>query len=127
MTGQLPSLRARVPLTAGPVPARFEAFSSGKTRRGQRGCGRQTPVFDARYHGHVRIEYPLHPLFGEVGRVVRRVRYPLVACVEIQFGESLLSVPDWMTQADSCQQFTCGHDPVPSLDVLLRIIRFLDA
>jgi len=88
---------------------------------------RQSPVFDARYHGEVRIEYPLHPLFGKVGRVVRRVKYPHLACVEIQVGHSIVNVPHWMTRADLCQRLTCGHDPVPSLDSLLRILRLLDA
>ena len=31
-------------------------------------------VYDARYQGTVRIEYPIHPLFGLQGAVRRRVK-----------------------------------------------------
>lgn len=62
-----------------------------------------------------------------MGRVVRRVKYSHVACVEIQIGHSIVSVPQWMTQADLCQRFTYGPDPIPNVESLLQVLRLLDA
>ena len=87
---------------------------------------RQSDVFDARYHGQARIEYPLHPLFGRGGRVVRQVKYPQRTCLEIMIDHKIVNVARWMTRADLCQQLICGHDPVPDVKVLLRVLRLLD-
>lgn len=87
---------------------------------------RQTSVFDARYQGISRIEYPLHPLFGREGRVVRQVRYEYQTCVEIEIDQKTVCVARWMTRADLCQRFTCGHNPIPDCDSLLQILRLLE-
>jgi hypothetical protein len=81
---------------------------------------------DARYRGIARIEYPLHPLFGRQGKVVRRVRYDFGACLEVEVDEVIVNLPHWMTRADHCQRFACGFDPVPQLvEVLSQLL--LDA
>ena len=87
---------------------------------------RQTSVFDARYQGIARIEYPLHPLFGREGKVVRRVRYDFGVCLEVEIDEVIVNLPHWMTRADLCERFTCGLDPVPQLDALQQILKLLD-
>jgi hypothetical protein len=65
---------------------------------------RQTSVFDARYQGIARIEYPLHPLFGREGKVVRRVRYDFGTCHEVEIDEAIVNLPHWMTRADLCER-----------------------
>ena len=87
---------------------------------------RQTSVFDARYQGIARIEYPLHPFFGREGKVVRRVRYDFGTYLEVEIGQAIVNLPHWMTRADLCQRFKCGFDPVPQLDALRRILQLLD-
>jgi hypothetical protein len=87
---------------------------------------RQSDVFDARYHGHARIEYPLHPLFGREGRVVRQVKYAHLTCLEIMIDHKIVNVAQWMTRADLCRRLTCGHDPVPNLKSLLSVLRLLN-
>jgi hypothetical protein len=68
----------------------------------------------------------LHPLFGREGRVVRQVKYAHSTCLEIIIDQKIVNVARWMTRADLCQQLTCGHDPVPHLNSLLRVLRLLD-
>jgi hypothetical protein len=87
---------------------------------------RQTSVFDARYQGISRIEYPLHPLFGREGKVVRRVQYDFGTYLELEIDEAIVNLPHWMTRADLCERFTCGLDPVPQLDALRQILQLLD-
>lgn len=89
-------------------------------------CRRQTDVFDARYQGMARIEYPLHPLFGRVGKVVRRVRYDFGTYLELDIERAIVNLPLWMTRADLCRRFTCGLEPVPQLGDLLRVLRLLE-
>jgi hypothetical protein len=31
-----------------------------------------------------------------------------------------------MTHVEHCRQLTCGHDPVPTLPSLMRVLRWLD-
>lgn len=88
--------------------------------------GRQTSVFDARYQGIARVVYPLHPLFGREGKVVRRVRYSFGSCLEVKIDQAIVNLPHWMTRTDLCKRFTCGLDPVPQLDALRRILQLLD-
>jgi hypothetical protein len=87
---------------------------------------RQSSSFDARYQGIARIEYPLHPLFKREGRVVRRVQYPRLTCLELEIEQKIVIVAPWMTRADVCQRLTCGHDPIPQIDSLLQVLRLLD-
>ena len=90
-----------------------------------RSHARQSSVFDARYQGIARIEYPLHPLFGREGRVVRQVRYHSRTCLELEIDHSIVNVARWMTRADLCLHFTCGHEPTPDLEALMRVLRLL--
>ena len=83
-------------------------------------------VYDARYQGIATIEYPLHPLFERKGRVVRRVQYRNLTCLEIEIDQKIVNVACWMTRPDLCQRLTCGVDPVPEMDSLLQILRLLD-
>jgi hypothetical protein len=87
---------------------------------------RKSSVFDARYQGIARIEYPLHPLFEREGRVLRRVQYSLLTCLELEIDQKIVNVAQWMTRADLCQGLTCGHDPVPEINSLLQVLRLLD-
>jgi hypothetical protein len=68
----------------------------------------------------------LHPLFGREGRVIRQVKYAHSTCLEIRIDQKIICVARWMTRADLCRQLTCGHDPVPHLKSLLRVLRLLD-
>jgi len=88
---------------------------------------RQTSLTDARYQGICRIEYQLHPLFGREGKIVRQVRYDYCTCLEVEIDQVIVNVPHWMTRADLCRHFTCGHDPVPQLDALRQILQLLTA
>ncbi len=87
---------------------------------------RQTSVFDARYQGIAKIEYPLHPFFGKEGRVVRSVRYGFQTCLELEIDRKIVNVAQWMTRADLCTRFTCGLDPRPDLDALTQILTLLN-
>jgi len=87
---------------------------------------RPTSVFDARYQGIARIEYPLHPLFGREGKVVRQVRYDFATCLELEIDQAIVNVPRWMTDADLCQRFTRGDEPLPQLQTLRQILQRLD-
>lgn len=88
---------------------------------------RQSNVFDARYHGQVKIEYQPHPLYGRSGQVVRRINKVAYGnSLEICIDDEIVSVPVWMTHAEHCRQLTCGHDPVPTLPSLMRVLRWLD-
>jgi len=73
-----------------------------------------------------RIEYPLHPLFGREGRVVRQVRYQSLTCRELEIDHSIVNVALWMTRAEVCSRFTCGLDPRPDLESLFQVLRLLD-
>ena len=111
---------------------------SGRARRMARGltandtcftkcsCRRQTSVFDARYQGIARIEYPLHPCFGKEGKIGRLVRYESATCLELVIDRHIVNVPRWMTQADLCRRFTCGDDPAPKMQALVQILKLLD-
>ncbi len=99
---------------------RFEMSASNRSH------ARQTSVFDARYQGISRIEYPLHPLFGCEGSVLRQVRYEFQTCVEINIDQKTVSVARWMTRSDLCKRLTCGHDPIPDWDSLLQILRLFE-
>ena len=97
-----------------------------RSRNNCRSYARQTSVFDARYQGMVRIEYPLHPLFGREGKVVRRVRYDFGTYLEVEIDQAIVNLPHWMTRADLCGHFTCGLDPVPQRAALRQVLQLLD-
>ena len=73
-----------------------------------------------------RIEYPLHPLFGREGRVVRQVHYQSLTCSELEIDHSIVNVARWMTRAEVCSRLTCGLDPQPDLEALMQVLRLLD-
>jgi uncharacterized protein (DUF2344 family) len=68
----------------------------------------------------------LHPLFGREGRVIRQVKYAHSTCLEIRIDQKIISVARWMTRADLCTSFTCGHNPQPDLDALVQILTLID-
>jgi hypothetical protein len=113
-------------LISGPFGQRCEAFSRSNFACFLRSWSRKTSVFDARYQGIAKIEYPLHPLFGREGRVVRLVRYGLLTCLELEIDQKIVNVARWMTRADLCTSFTCGHNPQPDLDALVQILTLID-
>jgi len=86
----------------------------------------KSSVIDARYQGIAKIEYPLHPLFGRKGKVVRSVPYGLLTCLEIEIDQKIVNVPRWMVRADLCSRFTCGPEPLPDLEALRQILTLLD-
>jgi hypothetical protein len=57
---------------------------------------------------------------------VRLVKYAQGHCLEIMIDHKIVNVARWMTRADLCQQLICGHDPVPDVKALLRVLRLLD-
>ena len=87
---------------------------------------RQSAVYDARYQGIVKVEYPLHPLFGREGTVVRQVRYAGVAFLDLVVDGNRVTVPQWITRTDECQHLTCGYDPFCSWFTLLDLVALLD-
>ena len=93
------------------------------------GCSgiRQNHVYDARYQGKVKIEYPLHPLFGRAGTIVRRVRQGNTLFWELTIDERPVTVVQWMIRQDLCQHLTCGHDPYCDENVLMELVALLDA
>jgi len=99
---------------------------NGDLRSGQ-WSGQETAPDDVRYLGEVRIEYPLHRLFGQRFRVVRRARYAGQWFYVIDLGKQREAVPEWMTDPVACSNLTWGPDPVCSLDSLLELLRLLES
>ena len=88
--------------------------------------GRQNVVYDARYQGKVKIEYPLHPLFGRHGTVSRQVKYGGVPFFDLLVEGKPVTVAQWMTRPELCRFLTCGFDPVCDLATLRRLLNLLD-
>jgi hypothetical protein len=40
--------------------------------------------------------------------------------------QKIVNVARWMTRADLCHHLTCGHDPVPDVKSLFRVLRLID-
>ena len=89
-------------------------------------CVRQNAVFDARYQGTVKIEYPLHPLFGRQGTVNRQVKYGGVPFFDLIVEGKRVTVPMWMTRREQCQCLTCGFDPFCNWPTLKQLLNLLD-
>jgi hypothetical protein len=83
-------------------------------------------VYDARYQGTARIEYPLHPLYGTEGKVFRQVKCGAATLIELRVGGKRITVPQWMTRAELCRFFTCGFDPVCDWQTLRELLQLLD-
>jgi hypothetical protein len=83
-------------------------------------------VYDARYQGTIKIEYPLHPLFGRVGTVRRQVKYGGVAFFDLLVEGKSVTVAQWMTRPDLCRFLTCGFDPACDWPTLRELLRLLD-
>jgi len=88
---------------------------------------RQSEHYDARYQGIVAVEYPIHPLFGQELQVVRRVRCGVTLFFEVQVGQELATIPEWMTRKDACQLLQCGIDPVCDFHALQNVRDLLEA
>ena len=83
-------------------------------------------VYDARYQGIVKIVYPLHPLFGREGTVVRQVRYGGVSFFDLDVDGNRVTVAQWITRSDECQHLTCGYDQFCNWITLLDLVTLLD-
>ena len=88
---------------------------------------RQSVVYDARYQGKVKIEYPLHPLFGRWGTVSRQVKYGGVPFFDLVVDGKPITVAQWMARPELCQFCTCGFEPVCDWPTLRRLLHLLDA
>jgi hypothetical protein len=84
------------------------------------------PVYDARYQGMVKVEYPLHRLFGRECSVIRKARKGDVAFLELDADGKSATVARWMTVSDECQYLTCGYDPFCSWEALQALLTLLD-
>jgi len=49
-----------------------------------------------------------------------------MTCLELEFDHSIVNVARWMTRADLCSRFTCGHEPQPDLEAIVQVLRLLD-
>jgi uncharacterized protein (DUF2344 family) len=50
----------------------------------------------------------------------------LLTCLELEIDQKIVNVARWMTRADLCTSFTCGHNPQPDLDALVQILTLID-
>jgi hypothetical protein len=89
--------------------------------------GQATTSDDARYPGRVRVEYPLHRLFGKQFDVVSRIRYGSQWHYVLDLGHQRLCVPRWMTDPVYCGELTWGLDPVCSLTSHFHVLALLDS
>jgi hypothetical protein len=76
--------------------------------------------------GTVKIEYPLHPLFGRQGTVRREAKYGGVSFFDLVVDGKPVTVAQWMTRPDLCQFLTCGFDPVVDWRTLQQLLHLLD-
>jgi hypothetical protein len=83
-------------------------------------------VYDARYQGTIKIEYPLHPLFGRQGTVCRQVKYGGVPFFDLLVEGKPVTVAQWMTRPELCRFLTCGLDPVSDWHTLRELLSLLD-
>jgi hypothetical protein len=83
-------------------------------------------VYDARYQGTIKIEYPLHPLFGRQGTVCRQVKYGGVPFFDLLVEGKPVTVAQWMTRPELCRFLTYGLDPVSDWITLRELLSLLD-
>ena len=80
---------------------------------------------DTRYLKRVRVEYSLHPQYGQELPVVRYEESGDARRVLVQLTDNRLFVPVWMTDARECSHLTFGLHPFCSWNALLDVHEFL--
>jgi hypothetical protein len=76
---------------------------------------------DARYQGTVKIEYLLHPLFGQEVRAVQLDAKGRKGQLLIETAADRRCVPSWMTDPQRCALLTFGWQPFASCQALRRL------
>ena len=76
---------------------------------------------DARYLGSVKVEYLLHPLFGEKVRIVRFDAKGRKGQTLVESSEDRRCVPSWMTDSKRCALLTFGWQPFASRQALRQL------
>jgi hypothetical protein len=86
------------------------------------GANRLTTLSDdARYPGIVKIEYVLHPLFGQEVQAVQIDAKGRKDQLLIETSEDRRCVPSWMTDPMRCALLTFGWQPFASCQALRRL------
>ena len=80
---------------------------------------------DTRYPTRVRVEYPLHPQYGQELSVVRYDGSGDARRILVQRADNCLFVPVWMVDAHVCSHLTYGLLPFASWSALLHLREFL--
>jgi hypothetical protein len=100
---------------------------SGQRER-TKGSERTTALSDnARYPGTVKIEYPLHPLFGQEVRAVQLDAKGRKGQLLIESVEDRRCLPAWMTDPARCALLTFGWQPFASCQTLRQLDELLNA
>ena len=76
---------------------------------------------DARYLGSVKVEYLLHPLFGQEVRIVQLDAKGRKGQTLVETSEDRRCVPSWMTDPTRCALLTFGWQPFVSHQALRRL------
>ena len=81
-----------------------------------------TPSDDARYLDTVKVEYLLHPMFGQTVRDVRcRAGGMREGHLRIETSQDRQCVPSWMTDPTRCALLTFGLQPFASEQALRQL------
>ena len=114
------------------IPMQIQRFAAhfaqnrAKIERRVRVGDRPKPLcHDTRYLASVKVEYPLHPNFGQQLPVVRYEGTGDARRVLVQRTDTCLFVPLWMTDADACSRMTFGLHPFCSWNALLQLDELL--
>lgn len=92
------------------------------------GSGWVKPLSDnARYPGVVRIEYLLHPLFGEEVRTIQLDAKGRKGQLLVEASGDRRCLPSWMTDAARCALLTFGWQPLASCQALRQLDDLLTA
>jgi hypothetical protein len=76
---------------------------------------------DARYLGTVRIEYLLHPLFGQAVRAVQCDAKGRKGQLLVETSQDRQCLPSWMTDPTRCALLTFGWQPFASDQALRQL------
>jgi hypothetical protein len=76
---------------------------------------------NARYLGSAKVEYLLHPLFGEEVRIVQLDAKGRKGQTLVEFCGDRRCVPTWMTDPSRCALLTFGWQPFVSYEVLRQL------
>ena len=76
---------------------------------------------NARYLGSAKVEYLLHPLFGQEVRIVQFDAKGRNGQTLVESSEDRRCVPAWMTDPSHCALLTFGWQPFVSYQVLRQL------